>query len=67
MTITVTTSTSQTDLVMRNDIAEELFEQFGMTASNLADHVMMCMPPGTMSGIAYAFPGGWMSVYSDNW
>ena len=28
---------------------------------------MYCLPPGTLSGIAYAFINSWMSVYSNEW
>jgi hypothetical protein len=31
------------------------------------DSWMYCLPPGTMSGIAYAFINSWMSVYSNEW
>eukprot|EP00957_Ditylum_brightwellii_P196488 14971448-Ditylum_brightwellii.AAC.1 len=41
---------------------------FGVSnPSKLANHVMYCLPPGTMSGIAYAYINSWNSVYSDNW
>ena len=55
------------DGAMRNDINNFLSSEFGVAASNLADHVMYCLPPGTMSGIAYAGVYSWYSVYSDNW
>ncbi|KAL7464254.1 hypothetical protein ACHAXS_004610 [Conticribra weissflogii] len=52
---------------MRNAISSELFNILGTLASNLADHVMYCLPPNTMSGIAYAYINSWNSVYSDYW
>jgi len=34
-----------------------------------ADHVMLCIPPGSSGGgwIAYAYIGHWLSVYNDAW
>ena len=55
------------DVTMRNEINSWLANEFGTAAQNLANHVMYCLPPGTMSGIAYAGVNSWYSVYSDNW
>ena len=53
---------------MNNAIATKLNAQFGVSSpSQLATHVMYCLPPNTMGGIAYASVNGWYSVYSDNW
>ena len=66
--MTVPSATTDGDGVMRNDIAAVLNDQFGVNSPNeLADHVMMCLPPNTMGGIAYANINSWRSVYSDNW
>ena len=54
VTITVPTNTTDGDGVMNNAIALEFRNQFGVTISSVADHVMYCLPPNTMSGIAYA-------------
>ena len=35
--------------------------------NQIADHVMYCLPPETMSGIAYAYKNSWNSVYSNQW
>merc|ERR1711971_566717 len=35
--------------------------------NQIADHVMYCLPPSTMGGIAYAYINSWLSVYSDQW
>ena len=51
-------------------ISNELRDQFDVEAEALADHVMYCLPPGTMPYIGYAWTEGrnrWLSVYSDNW
>ena len=63
-TVTVNVSTSQGDAVMRNEITSALNTQFGVTSpTQIANHVMYCLPPGTMSGIAYAFINSWMCGY----
>ncbi|KAL7490720.1 hypothetical protein ACHAWT_000256 [Skeletonema menzelii] len=59
-------STSQGDGTVRNAVTSALNTAFG-SATSLADHLMYCMPPGTMSGIAYAYINSWNSVYSNNW
>jgi hypothetical protein len=53
--------------VMREAITVRLKENFGVNAKNLADHVMYCLPAGTMDGLAYAYVNHWLSVYSDEW
>ena len=68
VTVTVSSATSDGDGTMRNEITAILNAEFGVSSPTaLANHVMMCLPPGTMNGIAYASVGGWVSVYSDNW
>ena len=67
VTVTVSSSTTDGDEIMVNDVTAKLKSMFGTSASNLADHVMYCLPPGTMSGIAYAYINSWNSVYSDLW
>jgi hypothetical protein len=53
--------------VMREAITVRLKDNFGTDARNLADHVMYCLPAGTMDGIAYAYINHWLSIYSDEW
>jgi len=67
-TVRVNVDTSQGDGIMRNDVTEELKNNFGVShPTNLANHVMYCLPPSAMSGIAYAYVNSWMSVYKDKW
>ena len=67
-TVNVAVSTTQGDATMRNEITAALNQQFGVSnPTALANHVMYCLPPNTMSGIAYAFVNSWMSVYSNQW
>jgi hypothetical protein len=69
--VTMTNSaaiTSNGDVTMRNAVSDELRAQFGVAnPTDLANHVMMCVPPGTLDGLAYAFINSWMSVYNDIW
>ena len=59
---------NQGDVALRNEITQTLQQEFGVSNVNqLADHVILCLPPGAMSGIAYAFVGGAISVFSDEW
>ena len=67
--VTVTVSgdcTGTCDGVLRNAVNSALSSEFGSISSQY-DHVMHCMPPGAMSGIAYAYINSWNSVYSDKW
>ncbi|GFH56169.1 hypothetical protein CTEN210_12645 [Chaetoceros tenuissimus] len=67
-TVNVTSSSTDGDSVMNNDIAAALNTKFNVTSPNqIANHIMYCLPPGTMNGIAYANVNNWRSVYSDNW
>jgi hypothetical protein len=67
VTIEVATLPSEGDGPMRNAITAKINEVFGQSASSLATHVMYCLPPNTMSGIAYAYINSWNSVYSNQW
>ena len=67
VTVNVSLATSAGDGAIRNEIADILNAEFGVSSPTaLANHVMMCLPPGTMNGITYASVGGWVSVYSNN-
>jgi len=38
------------------------------TLTDIADHVMVCLPPGTKGDwLAYAYLNYWLSVYNDDW
>ena len=40
----------------------------GVSLTSIADHVIVCIPPGTSGGwIAYAYIGYWLSVFNDDW
>lgn len=60
VTITVPTAVAEGDGVMRNAITAAINAEFGVSSpSALANHVMYCLPTGTMSGIAYAYINSW--------
>ena len=51
-----------------NAVTTKINSVFGVTSPNqLANHVMYCLPSGTMDGIAYAYINSWNSVYSNEW
>ena len=53
---------------IQNAVTSQLQANFGVTASNLTDHVALCLPPGTSgSWVAYAYINHWLSVYNDEW
>jgi hypothetical protein len=67
-TVYISVSTSQGDSIMRNAITQKLNEEFNVSRPDeLADHVMYCLPPNTMDGVAYAYINSWNSVYNDKW
>jgi hypothetical protein len=67
-TVRVAVKTSEGDRTMRNAITAALNQNFGVSSpTKLANHVMYCLPAGTMTGIAYAFINGWNSVFSNEW
>lgn len=67
-TVTVNTALADGHAAMSNTITAQLKSDFGVSNPNqLANHVMYCLPSGTMGYIAYAYINSWNSVYSDNW
>lgn len=54
---------------VRDAVTAALNTQFGVSSpSQLADHVMYCLPGGTAgSWIAYAYVNHWLSVYNNQW
>ncbi|KAL3760237.1 hypothetical protein ACHAWU_001747 [Discostella pseudostelligera] len=66
--IKVPNSISAGDGVIRNEVTTKLNSVFGVGSPvELADHVMYCLPTGTLAGIAYAYINSWNSVYSNEW
>ena len=49
----------------RNQAISAIQTAFGTRGG--ADYAMVCVPPGSMSGIAYAYVNSWISVYKDTW
>ena len=54
------------DATIRNAVETEAAAQLG-SLREIADHVIICLPPGTGSWLAYAYVNHWLSVYNDNW
>lgn len=66
--IKVNLSKSIGDNVIRNAVTTKINSVFGVRSPvELADHVMYCLPSGTMLGIAYAYINSWSSVFSNEW
>ena len=56
------------DATVRNAVLAQATAELGAHPRLLADHVMLCLPPGTAGGwIAYAYANSWMSAYNDKW
>jgi hypothetical protein len=56
-----------TDSVIKDAMVNQATADLG-TLTNIADYVMLCLPPGTAGGwIAYAYINYWLSVYNDVW
>jgi hypothetical protein len=59
--------TGASDSVIRDAMVNQATADLG-TLTNIADYVMLCLPPGTSGGwIAYAYVNYWLSVYNDVW
>lgn len=66
--IKVSLAVSAGDSSVRNAVTTKINSVFGVTSPDkLANHVMYCLPSGTMGGIAYAYINSWNSVYSNDW
>mmetsp|Transcript_26449 Transcript_26449/g.39122 ORF Transcript_26449/g.39122 Transcript_26449/m.39122 type:complete len:577 (+) Transcript_26449:78-1808(+) len=66
--VTVRSSTNQGDARMNNEITANLNSAFGVSSpAQIADHIMYCLPKGTMKGIAYAYFNSYLSVFDDDW
>jgi hypothetical protein len=56
------------DATVRNAVTSEINRVFGVTSpTQLANHVMYCLPTGVMDGIACAYINSWNSVYTNEW
>lgn len=67
VTISVGTSLSQGENNLVSAVSSEIYNQFDDYYYNIADHVLYCMPPNVMGGIAWAYIGGTLSVYNNDW
>jgi hypothetical protein len=62
-----TVVSGSSDGTIRDAMVNQATADLG-TLTNIADYVMLCLPPGTPGGwIAYAYINYWLSVYNDEW
>lgn len=70
VTITESVADSNSDII-RDAMIAKAKSNLGVTdLRRVADHIMLCIPPGTSSGsswIAYSYVNSWLSVYNDSW
>jgi len=60
--------TSSHHAFIRNRISDALNIAYNVTSPNeLADHVMYCLPPGSMPAVAYGIVNSFITVYLNNW
>jgi len=60
--------TSNHHAFIRNRISDALNIAYNVTSPNeLADHVMYCLPPGSMPAVAYGIVNSFITVYLNNW
>eukprot|EP00980_Cylindrotheca_fusiformis_P018249 scaffold5930_cov177-Cylindrotheca_fusiformis.AAC.4 len=67
-TIKVNVATGQGDRALMNAVNEKLVAEFGTNeAKDLADHIMYCLPPGTLTEkqLAFAFVNGYQIWFND--
>ena len=65
---TVDVGRARGDGQMVNEAIRQLNAKFGVSSpTQLAHHVMFCLPSGSFNGIAYAYFDSWDSVYNDLW
>ena len=67
MTVKIDALPSDGEDAARQSIIQKLKEVFKTSPSNLADHVMFCLPPGVMEngGTARASVTHWYSMFSN--
>jgi len=57
--------------VVKQNMLDAADEKYGDLSTKITnselDYVMLCLPPGTGSWVAYAYVNGWLSVYNDYW
>jgi hypothetical protein len=65
-----TTVTNVADGTIRDAAVAKASKDFGGVAlTSIANHVIVCIPPGTAGGgwLAYAYVNHWLSVFNDHW
>ena len=70
VSLPITIVTNAADETIRNAAVAKASQDFGGVALNtIANHVIVCIPPGTAGGdwLAYAYVNHWLSVFNDHW
>lgn len=65
-TVTITNNVGSDNGLIRDAAVDAATADLGNLPSQF-DHVMVCIPPGSGSWLAYAYINSWLSVYNDNW
>jgi hypothetical protein len=55
------------DVAIREAVTDRIKELFGNDMTKVADYWMYCLPPGALSGVAYAYINWYISVYNNEW
>ena len=62
------TMAGETDNPIAWAAVDKATDELGSLLDSLADHVIVCIPPGTIGDwAAYAYINHWLSVYNDDW
>jgi hypothetical protein len=70
VSLPTTVVTNAADSTIRDAAVAKASQDFGGVALNtIANHVIVCIPPGTAGGgwLAYAYVNHWLSVFNDDW
>jgi hypothetical protein len=70
VSLPTTIVTGASDGTIRDAAVSKASQDFGGVAlTSVANHVIVCVPPGTAGGgwLAYAYVNHWLSVFNDNW
>jgi hypothetical protein len=59
--------TGSDNFVVSDAALAKATQDLGTSPNLLADHVMICIPPGTGTWLAAAPPNHWVSYFNDNW
>jgi hypothetical protein len=68
VTLPTTFVSGKNDGTIRDAMVSKATFDLGVPLNSIADHVMLCLPPGTAgSWVAYSYVNHWLSVFNDVW